>query len=98
MALLAPASFIIDADTSPVNAPGPASAAASCAAMSILEPSSRAAIDLIAVNGGAITISQCVEATTRGLNAWANSNASAIVLYIFQFPAIIGFLILDSLW
>src|ERR1041384_3329558 len=92
----APASFNIEAETSPVNAPGPGSRATSCPATSTLEPSRREATDLIAVNGGARTISPWVRATTSGLKDGAKSIASAIVLYIFQFPAIIGFLITSS--
>src|SRR5690349_21571134 len=81
------------AETSPVNAPGPPSPATSCAATSTFAPSRRSASALIAVNGGARTMSQWVVATTSGLNDCTKPSASGIVLYIFQFPAISGFLI-----
>src|SRR5260221_7633454 len=40
--------------------------------------------------GGHITISQCVEPATSGLNLRKKSQVSASVLYIFQLPAMMG--------
>ena len=45
------------------------------------------------VNGGQITISQCSEFSISGRNFSKNAEVSAGVLYIFQLPAITGFLI-----
>src|SRR5690348_18231613 len=42
----------------------------------------------IAVKGGAMTMSQCLEFATSGAKAEKNARVSAIVLYIFQLPAI----------
>src|SRR5438105_4385789 len=42
----------------------------------------------MAVKGGAVTISQCLEAETSGANALKNARVSACVLNIFQLPAI----------
>src|ERR1051325_7718183 len=83
------------AETSPVNAPSPGSAATSCAATSTFEPSRRSASARIAVKGGASTMSQWVAATTSGLNDCKKPRASGIVLYIFQFPAISGLLMIE---
>src|SRR5205823_4440288 len=43
--------------------------------------------------GGQIAISQCSERSTRGRNFSKKTAVSAAVLYIFQLPAITGFLI-----
>jgi hypothetical protein len=45
------------------------------------------------VKGGQITISQCSDFSTNGRNFSKNAVVSAGVLYIFQLPAMIGFLI-----
>src|SRR5205823_9274054 len=42
----------------------------------------------IAVKGGAMTISQCLEFATSGAKAEKKARVSARVLYIFQLPAI----------
>src|SRR5580700_6417623 len=42
----------------------------------------------IAVYGGATTISQCVDFATSGVKAEKKARVSAMVLYIFQLPAI----------
>src|SRR5260370_39475465 len=47
--------------------------------------------------GGQITISQCSERSTRGPNLSKKLVVSAAVLYIFQLPAITGFLLIRSL-
>src|SRR5437764_1638514 len=44
-------------------------------------------------NGGQITISQCSDRSTSGLNFSKKLHVSAAVLYIFQLPAITGVLI-----
>src|SRR6266571_5533105 len=41
----------------------------------------------MAVKGGAMTISQCVEEATNGANAVKKARVSACVLNIFQLPA-----------
>src|ERR1039458_4518232 len=45
------------------------------------------------VKGGQITISACSDFSTNGRNFSKNCVVSAGVLYIFQLPAMIGFLI-----
>src|SRR5689334_25361656 len=42
----------------------------------------------IAVKGGAMTMSQCLEFATSGAKAEKKARVSATVLYIFQLPAI----------
>src|ERR1700719_2070838 len=42
----------------------------------------------MAVNGGATTMSQKLASATSGANAAKNARVSAMVLYIFQLPAI----------
>src|SRR5262249_37189298 len=59
----------------------------------MFDPSSRSATVLIAVHTSAITTAQWFAFATRGFSASAVSTASPSVLYIFQFPAITGFLI-----
>src|SRR5205807_3837803 len=77
----------IVAETSPVKAPSllqeifwPETAMLVCFAAS-------AAVE-IAVKGGAMTISQCLEFATSGAKAEKKARVSARVLYIFQLPAI----------
>src|SRR5882672_6177366 len=59
----------------------------------MLDPSSLSASVLIAVKTGAITTSQWLALATSGFKASAVSTASPSSLYIFQFPAMTGFLI-----
>src|ERR1051326_650727 len=93
MQCVAPASTSISAETSPVNAPCLCSAATSWAATCTVVPTRASATARKAVNGGATTTSQCVTPSTRSAIDRAVATASAIVLYIFQFPAMTGFLI-----
>src|ERR1019366_1871440 len=84
-----PASSNIPAEISPVNAPS-VSQCISCAAIEIEVPFAASTAAASAVNGGATTMSQCVESATSGASAAKYARASACVLYIFQFPAITG--------
>src|SRR6266852_2970289 len=72
---------------SPVNAPS-FSQKTSCAPMAMLLPRAASTAAEIAVNGGAITMSQCRAPPTSGTNPEKNARVSACVLNIFQFPAI----------
>jgi hypothetical protein len=56
--------------------------------MAVLEPFAASTAVAIAVNGGAITMSQCFATATSGRNEEKNARVSASVLYIFQLPAI----------
>jgi hypothetical protein len=49
-----------------------------------------------AVNGGATTTSQWFDDATSGLSFSTKSTASPMVLYIFQLPAMTGFLMVCS--
>src|SRR2546421_215354 len=82
--------------TSPVKAPSAISVAQFCAETLMFEPSRRSATLFSAVNTGAMIISQWLAFATSGLSASAVETESATVLYIFQFPAMIGFRI--DLW
>src|SRR5687768_4167302 len=88
----APASLIIGALTSPVNAPS-RSQYKSCAAIATLLLRAASAAACSAGNGGATTISTSVMSLTRMRNSLTYFTASATVLYIFQFPAMKGVLI-----
>src|SRR6266404_7666116 len=88
-----PTSRSITAVTSPVCGPSSISVEQFCAATRIFEPSSRSDTVLSAVNTGAMITSQWLAFDTSGFNASAVSTASLSVLYIFQLPAITGFLI-----
>src|SRR5215470_12493231 len=83
----------MNAATSPVCAPSSATGAQSWAEIFMLEPSKRSATDFKAVNTGAITTSQWFALATSGFNASAVATESPTVLYIFQLPAMTGFLI-----
>src|SRR5215510_9796856 len=83
----------MNAATSPVCAPSSATGAQSCPEVFIFEPSNRSATDFKAVNTGAITTSQWFALATSGFSATAVATESPTVLYIFQFPAMTGFLI-----
>src|SRR5882672_5025375 len=87
---VAPASLNMKGATSPVCAPSSTSVEQFCPATRMLDPSSRSATVLSAVNTGAITTSQWLALATSGLSARAVSTDSPTVLYIFQFPAITG--------
>ena len=83
-----PASTSIRAETSPVNAPS-RSQCRFCAAIPILVPRAASTAAASAVNGGATTMSQFVDAAPQaGESASKNARVSACVLYIFQLPAI----------
>src|SRR6266403_938665 len=56
--------------------------------MVMLVPFAASAAVEMAVKGGAIMMSQCLECATSGVNAEKNARVSASVLYIFQLPAI----------
>src|ERR1700686_5629846 len=72
---------------SPVNAPS-FSQKTFCAPAATSRVRAASTAAAIAVNGGAITMSQRVTPATSGKNAEKNARVSACVLYIFQFPAI----------
>src|SRR5579875_743190 len=84
-----PASRSIGAETSPVNAPS-FSHATSWAETLITLPAADSATACNAVNGGATITSQWSIPAILGLSARMNPTASAMVLYIFQLPAITG--------
>src|SRR6266550_4671251 len=89
IAYAAPASTIIAALISPVNAPS-RSQYRSCAATPTLLLRAGSAAAWSAVNGGAMTISTPATSLTRARNSFTYFTVSATVLYIFQLPAIIG--------
>src|SRR6185503_4302088 len=65
----------------------------------MLDPSNRSATVLSAVKTGAMTTSQWLAFATSGFKASAVSTASPSNLYIFQFPAMTGFLMIRlRLW
>src|ERR1700733_990123 len=84
------------AETSPVKAPS-FSQWRFWAEMQMLFPFTDSTAAGIAVNGGAITMSQWAALATSGVKAEKKLRGSACVLYIFQFPAITGRRIGDSL-
>ncbi len=59
----------------------------------MFDPSRRSATVFNDVKTGAMTTSQWFAFATSGFNAIAVATDSAISLYIFQFPAMTGFLI-----
>src|SRR5712692_8403935 len=75
------------AETSPVKAPSLLQETF-WLAMAMLEPFAASTAVDSAVNGGAITMSQCFATATSGRNEEKNARVSASVLYIFQLPAI----------
>ena len=79
----------ISADTSPVNAPVSASCIV-CAKTWTSEPRAESTIACSARNGAAIAMSTPSKVATFGSSAWMNASASAIVLFIFQLPAMNG--------
>src|SRR5580692_9087022 len=86
MTYLHPASASIVAETSPVKAPSLLHERF-CPAMAILVDLVASTAVEIAVKGGAIIISTCVEWATAGVKAEKKARVSASVLYIFQLPA-----------
>src|SRR6266849_6465702 len=74
------------AEISPVKAPS-FSQNTSCAEIAIFVCFAASTAVGMAVKGGAITISQCVEEATKGANAEKKARVSACVLNIFQLPA-----------
>src|SRR5262249_36574525 len=90
MTRLAPASFNISPQISPVCAPCFVSVERSWAATLMFDPSRRSATALIAVYGGATATSQWFAFATSGLSEVTVATASPINLCIFQFPAMTG--------
>src|ERR1035441_10017563 len=84
------------AEISPVNAPSLAHAIF-CAPTRMGEPLAASTAAARFVKGGQITISQCSDFSTNGRNFSRNAVVSAGVLYIFQLPAMTGFLIIFAL-
>src|ERR1700730_11883920 len=91
-----PTDLSIAADTSPVNAPSLAQNIF-CAPIATRVSSAAATALGRLGKGGQITISQCSERSTKGWNFSKKALVSAAVLYIFQLPAITGFLLIRSL-
>jgi hypothetical protein len=87
MAWVAPTALIMGPETSPVKAPSLLQERF-WPEMAICVPLAASAAAEMAVKGGAITMSQCLEFATSGVNAEKNARVSAIVLNIFQLPAI----------
>ena len=56
--------------------------------MAMFVPAAASTAAEMAVNGGAMTMSQCLAPATKGANAEKNARVSPSVLYIFQLPAI----------
>src|SRR5437879_6391738 len=75
------------AETSPVKAPSLLQETF-WPEMAMLVPFAASAAVEMAVKGGAMMMSQCLEFATSGGNAEKNARVSASVLYIFQLPAI----------
>ena len=90
----APASRIIGALISPVNAPS-RSQYRSCAAITTLVLRAASAAACSAVNGVASTISTSATSFTRPRNSLTYFTVSATVLYIFQLPAMKGVLMIS---
>src|SRR5262249_965339 len=86
----------MSAATSPVNAPSLLQETFWPPIATLLPFAASTAVE-IAVNGGAITMSQCLQSPTSGRNAEKNARVSASVLNIFQLPAITGRRIAGSL-
>src|SRR6267378_1338454 len=82
-----PASASMGAETSPVKAPSLLQETF-WPEMAMLVPFAASAAVEMAVKGGAMMMSQCLEFATSGVNAEKNARVSASVLYIFQLPAI----------
>src|SRR6266446_6936366 len=91
-----PTDLSIAAETSPVNAPSLAQNMF-CAPTAMRVPCAEATAAGRLGKGGQITISQCSERSTKGRNLSKKLVVSAAVLYIFQLPAITGFLLIRSL-
>src|SRR5438067_1140339 len=85
----APASLIIGALTSPVNAPS-RSQYTFCAATPMFDACAASTTGRTAVNGGAMTISTSCTSFSIGRISFTNATASCTVLYIFQFAAMNG--------
>src|SRR3954451_16619599 len=79
-------------EISPVKAPSLAHPIF-CAPTRMFEPLTASTAAVRSVKGGQITISQCSDLSTSGRNFSKNAVVSAGVLYIFQLPAMTGFLI-----
>ena len=62
-----------------------------CAPRWMLEPGTTLATSLNAVNGGQTTMSTSFTVASSSFKSRTRSSASATVLFIFQFPAIISF-------
>src|SRR3989442_2074860 len=75
------------AETSPVKAPSLLHETF-WPEMAMLVPFAASGAVEMAVKGGAMMMSQCLEFATSGVNAEKNARVSASVLYIFQLPAI----------
>src|SRR5215472_16086864 len=82
-----PPSASITAETSPVKAPSLLQETF-CPEMATLVFLAASTAVETAVNGGAMTMSQCLEFATSGAKAEKKARVSARVLYIFQLPAI----------
>src|SRR5215472_16098795 len=75
------------AETSPVKAPSLLQEAFWPEMAMLVFFAASTAVEM-AVNGGAMTMSQCLEFVTSGVRALKKARVSASVLYIFQLPAI----------
>src|SRR6202163_2473542 len=91
-----PTDLSIAADTSPVNAPSLAQNIF-CAPTATRVPCAAATAAGRLGKVEQITISQCSERSTKGRNFSKKLVVLAAVLYIFQLPAITGFLLIRSL-
>ena len=91
MTCVQPASLIIATETAPVKAPD-ASKWTSCAASSRFPPLTTSATGTSHVNGGAISTSRSAAAAAVYFTARASVSASPSVVFIFQLPAMSGFL------
>ena len=79
----------IGADTSPVYAPR-SSKCMFCAPTAVDEPSSASLTAIRDTSGGQTTFPTPSMASSGSLSAEARDTASAIVVFIFQFPATMG--------
>src|SRR5689334_5799694 len=77
----------MEAETSPVKAPSLLHETFWPEMAMLVFFAASAAVEM-AVNGGAMTMSQCLEFATSGAKAEKNARVSAMVLNIFQLPAI----------
>src|SRR3981081_2977946 len=91
-----PTDLSIAADPSPVKAPSLAQNMF-CAPTATRVPCAAVTAAGRLGKGGQITISQFSERSTKGQNLSKKLVVSAAVLYIFQLPAITGFLLIRSL-